>query len=363
MLLLRFDHSDNEEARIEHVVGAPRLLAVVGGPLGDGEVPPLRRPHAALVGELLGVRLPPGRAELRVDELARRGLVELDRVARLGGAGHRLLDLRRGRGGGSGLERGELGGELVVLLLEGLALRGLLALVLDLFVGERLPNGGVVSGLGRALLGAESLLRLPLGGDSDLVDGAGRLLRLAGALREIGAQPRELVMEERVGLLRLRGRDERPRVELAVVPERALKPHGELARHAELMERLPRLASPLVHCGVAHAPEIVKQRALRRPDDVAVEQSVDQRLLRLPRVREQRDLCRRALREDLGEEPQLGERDRRIAREVLLRLRRQRHEPCVVMRKEREVRRGVQVGTSHSDRSFEGIRSGSAPGD
>ena len=107
------------------------------------------------------------------------------------------------------------------------------------------------------------------------------------------------------------------------------------------MKRLARVASSFVHGGVADAAKIVKDRALRNADDLPIEQVIDERLLRLAGVGEETDLRRGALGEDLGEEAELREAGRGIARVVFLGLRPERHEARIVMSEVREVGRGL----------------------
>lgn len=129
--------------------------------------------YPLLEGELRGVGLPARRAELRVDDLPGGGLVELDVVARFEGARDGGLDLGGWRGGGGGLERGEFGEELLVLLLERLALRGVSFVDRrDLLGGERLPYRGLFARLLCALLGGEALRLFGFGRLADLLDGA-----------------------------------------------------------------------------------------------------------------------------------------------------------------------------------------------
>ena len=103
-----------------------------------------------------------------------------------------------------------------------------------------------------------------------------------------------------------------------------------------------------MHGGVAGAAKVVKERPLRRADDVAARREIDERLLRVLGVREETDLGGRSLREDLTELAELEEADGRIGREVLLRLRRERDEPRVVVREVREVGGG---GWGHRHRA------------
>ena len=108
----------------------------------------------------------------------------------------------------------------------------------------------------------------------------------------------------------------------------------------DILVRKGMVALALVNGGIPGAPEIVEQRALRRPDDVAFPQAIDELLLALFDIEEEPDLRRRTLGEDFANVPQLEQCDRRIPREVFLRLRRQRDEPRVVVLEEREVRGG-----------------------
>jgi hypothetical protein len=97
-----------------------------------------------------------------------------------------------------------------------------------------------------------------------------------------------------------------------------------------------------VNRGIAHTAQVVKERSLRRADDVPVEEALDELLLPLLGAEEQADLRGGALREDLGELAELEERDGRIAGEVLLRLRRERDESRIVVREVGEVRGWVR---------------------
>ena len=82
---LGLDDAHRRQADEEHVVGRP----VLGRPLGDRQVAALLRADAVRLGESR-VGLPAGRAELLVDEPARRRLVEVERRGGLDG----LLDCR-----------------------------------------------------------------------------------------------------------------------------------------------------------------------------------------------------------------------------------------------------------------------------
>jgi hypothetical protein len=90
--------------------------------------------------------------------------------------------------------------------------------------------------------------------------------------------------------------------------------------------------------GVADATEVVEERALRGADDAALEEPVDERLLRLTRIRKEPDLRSGALREHLGEEAKLREARGGIGRVVLLGLGPERREPGIVVSEIREVR-------------------------
>jgi hypothetical protein len=107
------------------------------------------------------------------------------------------------------------------------------------------------------------------------------------------------------------------------------------------VERLGGVAAVLVHGRVSGPPQVMKERALGRSDDVPLEEAIDERLLGLVRQRQETDLRSRALGEHLGEEAQLRDAGRRVAREVLLGLRGEGHEARVVMREIGEVRRGM----------------------
>ena len=97
------------------------------------------------------------------------------------------------------------------------------------------------------------------------------------------------------------------------------------------------IAPALMDRSVADPPEVVKERALRGADDVALGESIDEVLLSLVAADEQTHLGSRALREHLPELPQFEQRDRRVPREVLFGLRAKRDEPRVVVREVREV--------------------------
>src|SRR6185437_6653846 len=79
--LLRLDDGHEIDAEEDRVVDG----AGDGGPLGDGDVDSLLRPGAERVGEGARVRLPPGLAELSIDDVPRVRFAELDRVAGSGG--------------------------------------------------------------------------------------------------------------------------------------------------------------------------------------------------------------------------------------------------------------------------------------
>lgn len=76
----------------------------------------------------------------------------------------------------------------------------------------------------------------------------------------------------------------------------------------------------------------MRQRPLVRTNDIPVEQPVNKLLLPLVPTCEEVAVRRRALCEDLTESAELEEGDRRIPREVLLRLGRKRDQPRVVVR-------------------------------
>jgi hypothetical protein len=97
------------------------------------------------------------------------------------------------------------------------------------------------------------------------------------------------------------------------------------------------VASALVHRRIAHAPQIMKQRAPRDTNRATIRQPSDQLLVPLLRCHIQPHLSGRALRQHLPKLPQLEQRDRRIRRKVLLRLRRQRDQPRMVIREIGEV--------------------------
>ena len=112
---LGLDHADHLQTGKQHVVGATlfpcalmRILRI-SGPFRDREVLAARWPHTTLVRELLRVRLPARVAQLLIDETARRGLVELDRVAGRRRASHRGLDFSDGLRLRGELDRRELG--------------------------------------------------------------------------------------------------------------------------------------------------------------------------------------------------------------------------------------------------------------
>lgn len=98
------------------------------------------------------------------------------------------------------------------------------------------------------------------------------------------------------------------------------------------MQSLARFARSFMNRGVADAPEVVKERALRRADHVALKEAVHERLLGLAGVRKKTHLRGGALREQLREQAQLREAHRGVGREELLGLRRERDEPRIVMR-------------------------------
>src|SRR5258708_22023564 len=201
---------------------------------------------------------------------------------------------------------------------------------LDLLVRERFPDGGFLAGLRGALICSGALGELGLRDLLGFVDCAVRGLELLSASVDIIAEAVKLVMKRRLGLLRLRRRHERARIEFLVVAEAPLEPDRQLARHAELMKRFAVVALAFVDGGVADAAQIVKHRPLRGSDDIAAPKAIDEQLLTLFSADEEADLRGSTLREHFAELPQLDERDRGIAREVLLRLRRERDESCIV---------------------------------
>jgi hypothetical protein len=155
---------------------------------------------------------------------------------------------------------------------------------------------------------------------------------------DIAPEALQLVVQAGLALLRIGGRDERAGIELPVVAVAALEPDGELARHAQLVQRLAVVALALVDGCVTDAAQVVEDRSLRRADDALLEEAVDELVLALLGIREEADLGRGPLREDLRELPELEEGDRGIAGEVLLGLRRERHQARVVVGEVCEVR-------------------------
>ena len=103
VLALGLHHGDGCQSDEQHVVGR----AAVRGPLGDRQVLVLLGASALRVDQGRGVRGPAGLPELLIDQLARLGLVEVDRrrrgVRRGDERGHGLPGLR----GGLGLLGGE----------------------------------------------------------------------------------------------------------------------------------------------------------------------------------------------------------------------------------------------------------------
>jgi hypothetical protein len=77
----------------------------------------------------------------------------------------------------------------------------------------------------------------------------------------------ELIVDGGLDPLRLEGRDERSRVELAATAEASLEPDRELAGHPQLVERLPVLALALMDGRVAHIAQNVDKRPPGRTDD------------------------------------------------------------------------------------------------
>lgn len=113
----------------------------------------------------------------------------------------------------------------------------------------------------------------------------------------------------------------------------------------ELVQRLGLATGEIVDGLVAGAAELVEEIALRRADRIPIGEGIDDAPEIVPRIEEQSHLRGGALREDLAELPKLIERDVRVAREVLLGLRAESHEPSVVMGEEGEVgRRNVHAG-------------------
>ena len=163
-------------------------------------------------------------------------------------------------------------------------------------------------------------------------------------------------MERRLGFPGLGRRKERTRLELPVVAEAPLKPDPELAPHAELMKRLAMVALPVVDSVVPDAAQVVKERPLRRSDDLSVPEPVDELLLPRLGTDEEPDFRRGALREHFAELAQLEERHGGVVPEVLLGLRREGDEARVVMREVGEVRRRVR-GHGGSERDAWRFRS------
>jgi hypothetical protein len=109
------------------------------------------------------------------------------------------------------------------------------------------------------------------------------------------------------------------------------------------MKRLAVISPALMNGGVADAAEIVKERALRCPDDVPFREAIDELLLALGGALEEADLGGGALGEDFAELAELEEGDGGIAGEVRLGLGRKRDEAGVVVREVGEVGGGGGV--------------------
>ena len=103
------------------------------------------------------------------------------------------------------------------------------------------------------------------------------------------------------------------------------------------------ISLPVVNRNVAGPAQLVKERALRCPNDVPFEEPINEPQLPFLRAEEHADLRGRSLREHLAELAELEQRDRGIAGEMLLGLRRERDEPRVMMREVGEVRGGFDV--------------------
>src|SRR4051794_6916689 len=195
---------------------------------------------------------------------------------------------------------------------------------LDLVLRKRLPDRHIFSGFRGTLLGSQSLSRLGIRSLLGLLDRTLRRLKLGLVRRDFIAKPLQILMQRRVRLLRLGRRHEGPWLELLIVPKTPLEPNPKLPRHPELVQRLRVIALPLMDRGVSDAAEIVKDRPLRRADHVALPEPIDELLEALLAAQEETHLGGGALCENFGELPELEERDRRVAGEVLLRLRTER---------------------------------------
>ena len=83
-LALRLNHANTGQPDKQGVVGWPAF----GRPFGEGHGAAFGRARAGSIGELLGIRLPAAISKLLVDDLPRRGFVEVDLLS----GGFALLD-------------------------------------------------------------------------------------------------------------------------------------------------------------------------------------------------------------------------------------------------------------------------------
>ncbi|HEY3496366.1 MAG TPA: hypothetical protein VGK73_16815 [Polyangiaceae bacterium] len=116
------------------------------------------------------------------------------------------------------------------------------------------------------MLRRQALGELRFGNAPGLLDGGLSRLELRFPGGSVLPQALELIVNRRIGAFRVRRRNERPWVELLVVPEGPLKPNRELARHPQLVKSLAVIALRLMNGGVSDPAQVVKQRPLRGPD-------------------------------------------------------------------------------------------------
>lgn len=109
------------------------------------------------------------------------------------------------------------------------------------------------------------------------------------------------------------------------------------------MQGVAVIPDTIVNGRVPSPAKVVEEGALGRADDVLLPEPIDELLLALLGTDEEGDLGSGALREHLAELTELEEGDGRVAREVLLGLRGERHEPGIVVRQEGEVRGGRDI--------------------
>ena len=287
----------------------------------------LLRANALGERQLSGVHLPAGSAELRIDDLARVGLIEIKRRTRFVGLCDDEFELRGPSFGGLGLESREA--------------REHFRLTRGRLVHQRLKSRKLFFSLARPLLSGELVERRLLGRS---LRGFG--LRLGVA--ELLLQEFELRVQGsgRIGG-RLRRR-ERPRLEPGIAPEGAVKPDRQLACELQAVQRVGRRPRVLVGREISRLADDMKEIGNLAVDDARIPEPAEKVERRIFRRRVLTGAGGRLLGNGLRELPQPDDAGRRVELKVALRLLAEDGEPFLVRRQKCEVLGPGRQGPEHN---------------